>query len=148
MCVCMYVYVYVYVCMYVCVYVCMCVCMYMYVCMYVCMCVCMYVCVYRRRKLSIGLFRFSSINHFTLYLEKASVYPLVRTNKLPIILQQIKPSLYKEAIMNTPTFMLTIVTAILREGSFVETASLGQWSPSTLVSLLHVHKIISSELTS
>ncbi len=36
------------------------------------------------------------------------------------------------------------VAAILREGFFVEPASLGQWSPSTLVSL-HVHKIISSE---
>ncbi len=123
----------------------------MYVCVCVCMCVCMYVCAYVWwHQLSIDwLIRFSPTHPFTLQSQCAPSFhrPSIphkptsdnsAANKAIVIQGSNNEHAYLHA---------NRVAAILREGFFVETASLEQWSPSTLVSL-HVHKIISSEWTS
>ncbi len=124
------------------------------VCMYVCMCVCMYVCAYVCMyvrmyddislsvfllptllpyiMLNIGLARFLLS---TLYHIKSQCAPSIphkpnsdnsAANKAIVIQGSNNEHAYLHA---------NRVAAILREGSFVETASLGQWSPSTLLSL-------------
>ncbi len=119
------------------------------VCIYVCMCVCVHVCVYRRHMLNIGLVCFLLP---TLYLIKSQCAPSFHRPSSPHKPTSDNSAANKAIVIqgsnNEHAYLhANRVAAILREESFVETASLGQWSPSALVSL-HVHKIIPSEWTS